>query len=356
MPRALLLPAILFLLNCSKSDNNSFIDSRDNQRYKFTEMGDMLWMAENLNYKPNDSLNSWCYNDDDSNCRKYGRLYGFDAAKKVCPEGWHLPSHDEWNALGWDNFKNSEFGDGAADLGFFSSLGGCRKPNGEYLLADKLGYWWLATMRYSNLHHNFHNFYSVYKNDYPFCNFDSLTMNVFNQTGYSVRCVKRNHAPDTASSGHFKDYETSTTGVDFRYAKIISQCSKREACGGIIGVSHIVSIAKTETGAFAKYSYFKGGTSDKELELEAELSMEEWQDFIKALYNCCVANWENFQGSSYIWKLSIHSSDEENIKHWGGNDYALPNWRIFEEIMHDIEIKIREKAGAEMRGRPWEWW
>ena len=53
-------------------------------------------MAENLNYKENDS---WCYDNDKSNCDTYGRLYNWKAAMKACPSGWHLPSDDEWKTL-----------------------------------------------------------------------------------------------------------------------------------------------------------------------------------------------------------------------------------------------------------------
>jgi hypothetical protein len=55
-------------------------------------------MAENLNHdiKP---WKSWCYDDKDLNCEKYGRLYDWNAANKACPEGWRLPSQGEWSDL-----------------------------------------------------------------------------------------------------------------------------------------------------------------------------------------------------------------------------------------------------------------
>jgi uncharacterized protein (TIGR02145 family) len=53
-------------------------------------------MAENLNY---DMPDSWCYDDDPENCAVYGRLYTWEAAKKACPECWHLPSEEEWVIL-----------------------------------------------------------------------------------------------------------------------------------------------------------------------------------------------------------------------------------------------------------------
>jgi len=42
---------------------------------------------------------SWCYDNDEANCEKYGRLYTSLAAEKICPAGWHLPSYEEWDKL-----------------------------------------------------------------------------------------------------------------------------------------------------------------------------------------------------------------------------------------------------------------
>jgi hypothetical protein len=52
-----------------------------------------VWMTENLNYQTADS---WCYDDSAANCETYGRLYTWEAAKKACPAGYHLPSNQDW--------------------------------------------------------------------------------------------------------------------------------------------------------------------------------------------------------------------------------------------------------------------
>jgi uncharacterized protein (TIGR02145 family) len=76
---------------------NYFIDSRDNKKYPYVEIGGKTWMAANLNY---DVANgSKCYNGFPENCAIYGRLYNFAATSDACPAGWHLPTNAEWTAL-----------------------------------------------------------------------------------------------------------------------------------------------------------------------------------------------------------------------------------------------------------------
>jgi uncharacterized protein (TIGR02145 family) len=66
-------------------------------------------MAENLAYvpyvcAPDSQCGIWIYgyNGEGSygtNYHTYGALYDWETAMEVCPEGWHLPSDEEWMEL-----------------------------------------------------------------------------------------------------------------------------------------------------------------------------------------------------------------------------------------------------------------
>ncbi len=130
-----------------------FTDIRDGYEYKTVKIGNQVWMAENLRFKIE---GSWCYKNSDDSCGKYGRLYDWKTAKRVCPKGWHLPSNNEWEKLvtavglrtagkrlksasGW--IKN---GGGTDDFGFSALPGGEWYDQGFYW-AGEAGHWWTAS-------------------------------------------------------------------------------------------------------------------------------------------------------------------------------------------------------------------
>jgi uncharacterized protein (TIGR02145 family) len=154
----------------------SFTDTRDSKTYKTAKIGTQVWMAENLNYEAKEG--SMCYDNKPDNCKKYGRLYDFETAKKACHTGWHLPSKAEWQTLvnlaggdriiagkklraksGWNDHKGKSC-NGTDELGFSALPGGFRSSNdcpdvceegyvlGEFFRVGEMGFWWSSDRWY----------------------------------------------------------------------------------------------------------------------------------------------------------------------------------------------------------------
>ena len=172
-------------------------DSRDGQTYRTVRIGGQTWMAQNLNYRAGCS---WCYGSGKDSCKKYGRLYTWDAAKTACPVEYHLPSREEWNALvdyaggsrfagwklkakrGWNWNKDDGVSGNGLDIYRFSALpGGYRNCDGRFCWdAGKGGDWWTTTGGDSG---------SAYSrgmlNNNDYVSEDSFDIDL----GLSVRCV-----------------------------------------------------------------------------------------------------------------------------------------------------------------------
>lgn len=73
------------------------IDGRDKKTYRTIQVGNVEWMAENLNYA---TQKSRCINDKPESCAMFGRLYFHENVESgVCSDGWDLPTNDDVVAL-----------------------------------------------------------------------------------------------------------------------------------------------------------------------------------------------------------------------------------------------------------------
>ena len=78
----------------------SYVDLRDSKVYWTMIVGNKEWFVQNLDYDlPN---NSWYHNNSETN-KVYGKLYLGQSLTSnpndICPEGWHIPTQQEWTDL-----------------------------------------------------------------------------------------------------------------------------------------------------------------------------------------------------------------------------------------------------------------
>jgi len=137
--------------NFEKIVLGTLTDSRDGKKYRTVKIGKLIWMAQNLNFKTD---NSWCYEDNESNCQKYGRLYDWNTAMSACPAGWRLPTRDDWidlvqsaggDVAGKKLKSRSPNWDGTDDFGFSALPGGYRNTDGSFRDVGSDSRWWRAT-------------------------------------------------------------------------------------------------------------------------------------------------------------------------------------------------------------------
>ena len=178
---------------------SSVTDPRDGQKYRTVAIGGYTWMAENLNYAIDGSR---CYEDDTSNCKKYGRLYSWEAAKSAClgmGGKWHLPTREEWDKMvnhaggnsaageilkaksGWNDYKGKS-GNGADDYGFSALPSGVYISHGKtFTGAGNSGSWWNATEW---------TMYNAYVRGVGYTSSGVSWTTISRNDGESVRCVE----------------------------------------------------------------------------------------------------------------------------------------------------------------------
>jgi uncharacterized protein (TIGR02145 family) len=158
------------------------------------------------------------YNNDANNVNIYGRLYNWYAvtdSRKLCPTGWHVPSHDDWTTLeralcgggsgcetsfpyditttGWrgtlEGGALKETGTthwtspntGASNSSEFTALGAGIRKNGAYTYLGTYAFFWSST-EFDAANAWFRNY------GYNIAGSDRFSWP--KTYGYSVRCLK----------------------------------------------------------------------------------------------------------------------------------------------------------------------
>jgi uncharacterized protein (TIGR02145 family) len=157
--RVLILSALIVAIGCIAACSNSSPQDQKTSGtiYFFKRMADgKKWTPYNLNVN---NVPSYCYENAEQNCRRYGHLYTWESAQRACQllgRGSRLPTDDEWRQLA------KAYGgvhDDAVDGGktaytalltggaspFNAVLGGDRAADGQFARLEAHGFYWTAS-------------------------------------------------------------------------------------------------------------------------------------------------------------------------------------------------------------------
>lgn len=187
--RILCFLALINLFGCGQSRDSEILQDesldtietakQDSPEMLEVKIGKQIWMSKNLNvntFRNGDPIPeaktegewlafnqahepAWCYyQNDPKNGERYGKLYNWYAvndSRVLAPEGWHIPSNDDWSFIGeylggnemafakmrsntgWDEGLN-----GTNSSGFSALPSGFRDPNGNFFTIGRYAIWW----------------------------------------------------------------------------------------------------------------------------------------------------------------------------------------------------------------------
>lgn len=161
---------------------------------------DAQWKQAAIEGKP-----AWCYYDNDlDKGKKYGKLYNWYAindSRGICPEGWHIPSDEEWGdftrSLGGgagDKLKSKSgweyAGNGSDSLNFSALPAGLRYHSGSFDDIGKYAYLWTSSGKEKGWFgaHGASGRYLSYRDS---AIGENVIVGFRKGTGMSVRCVRR---------------------------------------------------------------------------------------------------------------------------------------------------------------------
>ena len=189
---------------------------------KEVTIGKQVWMTQNLNvdkFRNGDPIPeaktdeewskagengepAWCYyNNNPDNGDRYGKLYNWYAVndpRGLAPEGWKIPSDEEWSRLAdflggesvaGTKMKSTDFwadyggksGNGTNESGFSGLPGGLRVSLGAFVDIGEYGLWWSSTEDDAS---------SAWDRDLLY-NDGSVFRSSYNKKdGFSVRCLR----------------------------------------------------------------------------------------------------------------------------------------------------------------------
>lgn len=210
--------------SCNFEGESYLTQGKEGPRQEFREVviGEQHWMAHNLDvevFRNGDLIDqaitpeewrlageqkrpAWCFFDNDSiNGKLCGKLYNWYAVsdpRGLAPEGWKIPSDEDWsvliNALNGDKCageilkcashwleSDGQSGNGNDSVGFCALPGGSRYPDGTFSYWGKMGSWWTSSET---------NSYNAWMRAIKHYYGDVIRYDTAREKGLSVRCLK----------------------------------------------------------------------------------------------------------------------------------------------------------------------
>ena len=200
----------------------------EGQVYNTIQIFSQCWLKENLNVgwivpgnewmNDNDTIEKYCYNNNLDSCDKYGGLYLWDEMMQyntlegiqgICPDGWHIPTDNDWKVLGgavdsqygigdntWNtlgfcgydagiNLKSTfgweGSGNGTDAFGFRGLPAGNRTNLGNFYNISQIGDFWSSTFYSDNM---------AWGRELSATAAESYRYYYNKQLGLSVRCLR----------------------------------------------------------------------------------------------------------------------------------------------------------------------
>ncbi|MBW6500589.1 MAG: Ig-like domain-containing protein [Bacteroidales bacterium] len=234
------------------------VEDIDGNSYSAVEIGNQIWMGENLKvthytdgsaipyitgdaeWEGSADIPAFCWPSNDSaNKDIYGAFYNWNAVNwytvstgRLCPDGWHVPTDEEWTSLalfldptnatsggmlketGTTHWSSPNTG-ATNESGFTALPGGHRNNYGQFTGTGISGYWWTSTLHspgYAYMRGMYYNISAV------------ASAGIWPVYGMSVRCIKDVAEPIvttaqvssiTATTAQSGGYISPTLGIEY---------------------------------------------------------------------------------------------------------------------------------------------
>jgi len=163
-----------------------YVDERDGKIYPTIKIKDKIWFAKNLEFEPENGKYWTCRIIRDTEAEFYHHkkqfIYNWETARNVCPDGWSLPSKEDFQEL--IGYCNDSVFCVLRPGGYsgFEAYASARRTSGILLESGWLNYW---TSTESGVKTSYVMFLDLFNETVE------IESNYKKKFGFPVRCVKK---------------------------------------------------------------------------------------------------------------------------------------------------------------------